>query len=238
MTSELPRRCEYRIADAREPLSGSVDVACADLAWARPHRNGVHVTYETYRPETCLWDFVDAIYESLRVGGWAIFDADDWLLPRLIQYLQREWGDVAATYSGGGYRRVGSVHYTSGGNGAGHYFTNGGYSVVFAHKGETQRETSTSVRQECGRVPHDVRETIEWGTLKPIKPYRKWLEGITGRGDTLYIPCAGTAPAAIAFEELYGENAQYIAVDSHEEAKQAFLKRREMQLEPTQAKLK
>lgn len=228
---------EYRIADAREPLSESAAVVCADLAWARPHRNGVHVTYETYSPENGLWDFVDAIYESLEAGGWALFDCDDWLLPRLTNYIRENWGDVAATYSDGGYRRTGGVTYTSGGNGAGHYFTNGGYSVVFAQKGETDRETNTAARQTCERVPYDVRDAINWGTLKPIKPYRNWLEGITTQDDLVYIPCAGTAPAAIGLEQLYGESANFIAVDSNLEAKEAYQNRREMQLGSTQTTL-
>lgn len=228
---------EYRVSDSREPLNQKVSVACADLAWARPNRNGVHVTYETYSPENGLWDFVDAIYDSLEFGGWAIFDADDWLLPRLIQYLQESWGDVAATYSGGGYRRVGSVQYTSGGSGAGHYLTNGGYSVIFAHKNETDRESSVSARQSCERVPYNVRESVDWGTLKPISPYENWLDGLTEPTDYVYIPCAGTAPAALALERLYGEQARFIAVDKEREAREAYLDRRELQLQPQQVTL-
>jgi hypothetical protein len=233
--TEIPG--SYRIGDAREPLDQSVSVAFADLAWARPHRNGVHVTYETYSPENGLWDFVDAIYESLEQGGWAIFDADDWLLPRLIDYIREHWGDVAATYSGGGFRRIGGVHYESGGNGAGHYFTNGGYSVVFAHKGETDRETNVSARQSCPRVPSDVRQKVEWGTIKPIQPYRLWLDALTTSDNLVYIPCAGTAPAALACEQLYGESANFIAVDSEPQAKEAYLKRRSMQIESQQTTL-
>jgi len=228
---------KYIIQDAREPLSTSATVVCADLAWARPQRNGVHVTYETYAPENGLWGFVDAIYESLEDGGWAIFDADDWLLPRLVNYLRENWGDVAATYSGGGYRRVGGVHYTSGGNGAGHYLTNGGYSVVFAHKGETERETNVSARQTANRVTQTVRRKIDWGTLKPIAPYREWIGGLTTADNLIYIPCAGTAPAALAAEQLYGVDANWIAVDSEPDAKDAYLKRRELQLTPQQSTL-
>lgn len=228
---------DYLIQDAREPIQEDAAVACVDLAWARPQRNGVHVTYDTYSPDNGLWDFVDAIYASLEDGGWAIFDADDWLLPRLLDHLRENWGDVAATYSGGGYRRVGSVHYTSGGNGAGHYFTNGGYSVVFAHKGPTEKETNVSARQETERVPYQVRQEIDWGTLKPIEPYKAWLDGITEPDDLLYVPCAGTAPAALAFEELHGKAANWIAVDSEPQAKEAYLKRRQLQLQPKQETL-
>jgi hypothetical protein len=227
---------EYRIADCRNSITESAAVACVDLAWARPQRNGVHVTYETHSPPE-LWQFVDAVYESLAEGGWALFDADDWLLPRLIQYLQEEWGDVAATYKGGGYRRVGGVQYESGGNGAGHYFTNGGYPVVFAHKGETDRETNTSARQACDRVAYTVRQEVDWGTLKPIKPYQEWLDAITEAGELVYIPCAGSAPAALALERLYGTQANFIAVDSNDGAREAYRKRREIQVEHKQTTL-
>lgn len=221
---------EYRIGSAREPIKDNAAIACVDLAWARPHRNGVHVTYPTHSPPE-LWEFVDATMNSLENGGWAIFDADDWLLPRLINHLRNTWGDVAKHYSGGGYRRTGSIHYTSGGNGAGHYFTNGGYSVVFAHKGETGRETNVSARQECERVPRNIRREVDWGTLKPIKPYKKWIEAVTEPGELVYIPCAGSAPAALAAEQL---NRDWIAVDSERGAKEAYETRREIQLDPNQ----
>ena len=220
---------EYRIADAREPIDESAAVAAVDLAWARPHRNGGHVTYETYGPDNGLWEFVDAIHESLVDGGWALFDADDWLLPRLIQYLQEKWGDVATTYKGGGYRRVGSITYDDN-PGGGHYFTNGGYHVVFAHKGETDRESSVSAKQVTRRVPKNVRDKVEWGTLKPIAPYRNWITSVMDSDELLYVPCAGTAPAALAIEQEWGNSANYICVDSEREAKTAFEKRRDMQV--------
>lgn len=216
---------EYRIGDAREPIDEQAAIACVDLAWARPHRNGVYVTYPTYGPDGGLWDFVDAVHESLSDGGWALFDADDWLLPRLINYLREMWGDVAATYKGGGYRRTGAVVY-DGNPGGGHYFTNGGYHVVFAHKGETDRTASTPCKVVASRPPRDVRQAVEWGTLKPIEPYRRWIDAVTDPGELVYVPCAGTAPAAIAAEQL---GRDWIAVDSEADAKEAYETRRELQ---------
>jgi len=67
---------EYRIDDARTPLQRSAPLALVDLAWDRPQRNGVYVNYPTYKPQEELWEFVDAVYNSLEDGGWALFDAD------------------------------------------------------------------------------------------------------------------------------------------------------------------
>lgn len=223
---------EYRIADAEAELEESAAVACVDLAWARPQRNGVHVTYPTHSPPE-LWNFVDAAMKSLKEGGWAFFDADDWLLPRLIDHLRHTWGDVAKHYAGGGYRRTGTVVY-DGQPGGGHYFTNAGYHVVMAHKGETDRSTSCPSKIVAERVPRDVRQAVDWGTLKPIAPYQRWIEAVTDPGELVYVPCAGTAPAAIAAERLGRE---WIAVDSQPEARDAYRTRRELQEQPQQETL-
>lgn len=217
---------QYVIGDARDPIQETAAIACVDLAWARPHRNGVYVTYPTYSPKNGLWDFVDAVHESLVNGGWAIFDADDWLLPRLIDYIRENWGDVASTYRGGGYRRTGTVVYSDH-PGGGHYFTNGGYHVVFAHKGETNRTASTPCKVVCERPPMNVRSGVDWGTLKPIDPYQQWIDAVTEPGESVYVPCAGTAPAAIAAERL---GLDWIAIDSEPEAREAYLRRREFEL--------
>lgn len=210
----------YRIADVRDITDLDAAVAVADLPWARPHRNGVHVTYPTYSPPE-LWDFVSAVYDSLVDGGWALFDADDWLLPLLIDHLKEEWGNVAATYKGGGYRRTGTVVY-DGHPGGGHYFTNGGYHVVFAHKGETDRTSSVSSKQVCDR-PESVND---WGTPKPIKPYRMWVTSVMDSDELLYVPFAGTAPAALGILRKWGDDANFVCVDSEPEAKSAFQTRR------------
>jgi len=217
---------EYCIGDSRTPITEKAAVAAVDLAWARPQRNGVYVTYPTYAPDDGLWEFVDAVYHSLQPGGWAFFDVDDWLLPRLIQYLQENWGDVAATYQGGGYRRTGTVVY-SGHPGGGHYFRNGGYHVVFAHKGETDRESSVSAKQVAKRP-----DKYDWGTPKPIAPYRKWVTSVMEPEELLYVPCAGTAPAALGCIQQWASQANYLCVDSEPQAKEAFKSRKKDEISP------
>lgn len=222
----------YQIGDARELsdlLPEPAAAAVVDLAWARPHRNGVGICYPTYGPEDGLWEFVDAVYDALEDGGWAIFDADAWLLPRLSAYLMDIWGDVAASYNGGGYRRPGWVKASGG---RGHYFANGGYPVVFAHKGATERTASVEASQDANGPPHHIRRDVDWESLKPIHPYEVWLDAVTEPGELVAIPCAGTAPAALALERLYGGDARYVCVDSEPDAKAAFEHRRRLQLGP------
>jgi hypothetical protein len=161
-------------------------------------------------------------------GGWLIADADDWLLPRLINYIREEWGDVAASYKGGGYRRIGGVTFVSKSGDPdrstpGMYLSNGGYPVVFAHKGETDKKTSVSARQLAQQASFDG----DWGSVKPIKPYRKWLDGLMNEGEHLVVPCAGTAPAAIAAEQLFGDDIQYTCIDNEPQALEMFQQRRE-----------
>lgn len=219
---------EYIISDARNlptHLPRPAAVAVVDLAWARPNRNGVGICYDTHAPNNGLWQFVDAVHDALEAGGWAFFDADSWLLPRLTDYLREEWGDVAATYRGGGYRRTGWVVDDGG---RGHYFTNGGYPVVFAHKGETDRTASVAASQHADGPPHDVRRGVEWESIKPIAPYEMWLGAVTRPDDLVAVPCAGTAPAALAAERL---GLDWVAVDNERDARRAFEQRRTMQLE-------
>lgn len=224
----------YEVGDARE-ISDYVDgavAAVADLAWHRPGRNDqLGVEYPTYSTEDGIWDFIDEIYKVLDEGGWAFFDADDWFLPRLIRYLQQEWGDVASTYRGGGYRKVGTVVYTDGNLGSGHYFTNAGYHVVMAHKGETDRMSKAPAKVATERPEFSLRQEVDWGTIKPIEPYRIWLDEVTEKGEMVVIPCAGTAPAAIALEIIYGDEANFFAIDSEVEAKSSYERRRELELE-------
>lgn len=220
----------YLVGDASERLQEIPDetaaVVCLDDAWARPKRSDGYsddskfgVNYPTHGIETTK-ELLEDCRRVLQPGGWVIADADDWLLPRLIQYFQQEWGDVAATYQGGGYRRVGSVTLTASDGSpdrstAGMYLSNGGYSVVFAHKGETDRRTAASARQ-IARYP---REKFGWAGVKPVAPYRKWLDGLCESGEHVVVPCAGTAPAAIAAEQL---GLQWTAIDCQPEAKTAF----------------
>jgi hypothetical protein len=230
---------QYCIGDARNlpqylPESELATAAVVDLAWARPNRNGVGICYDTYSPDNGLWEFVDAVYDALEPGGWAFFDTDSWLLDKLIRYLRESWGDVNATYSGGGFRRVGWVENNAT---RGHYFQNGGYPVVFAHKAETEQVHGVSASQDADGPPRNVVQSVEWESLKPISPYETWLDAVTESGDLVAIPCAGTAPAAIGLERLYGDDARFVAVDSDADARDAFRQRRDLQFDSQQTQL-
>lgn len=221
----------YRIGDALAELrsldEGSAAVICLDDAWARPKRGGAYgVEYPTHDFETTA-EIVDACRRVLKPGGWLIADTDDWLLPRLVNYLREEWGDAAESYQNG-FRKVGSVTLTARDgepdrSTPGWYGANGGYSVVFADKGETGRRWSASIRQVARRP----QNRYGWGSVKPISPYETWIESITDPGELVVVPCAGTAPAAIAAERTGRE---WIAIDCEPEAKEAYRRRREGEL--------
>lgn len=229
-----------------------------DDAWARPHRaNQFGVTYPTHdfepddddpEPDITTADIIDACKEALVDGGWLIADADDWLLPQLITYIQKHWGNVAEDYRGGGYRRIGGVTYVdksshekyNSGNfepneltpdrsTAGSYLSNGGYPVVFAHKGESDRRSSIAARQ----ITSNHQDNYGWGSVKPIDPYEAWVHALLDPDELLVVPCAGTAPAALAAERVanrLGKEANYICIDIEEGAYEAFKKRREAEV--------
>lgn len=229
---------DYHIGDAdgelRSMPAESAALICLDDAWARPKRGGEFgVEYPTHDPDEDggTWDILDQCKRVLKPGGWLIADADDWLLPRLLNYLRKEWGDAAETYRCG-YRKVGSVTLTAASGDPdrstpGMYGSTGGYPVVFAHNGETDRRWSESARQ-IARRPQD---RYGWGSVKPTAPYQAWIEAITEPDETVVIPCAGTAPAAIAAERLGRE---WVAIDSETDARDAYLRRREDELTQSQ----
>lgn len=239
---------EYRVADALDALddySNEAAIVFLDDAWARPQRKQQFgVEYETHpfdetqedvddHVDTSLTttDVINACYDALAEGGWLVADADDWLMPRMIRYLQEEWGDAAATYEGGGYRKTGGVTYlksdgTPDRSTAGMYLSTGGYPVVFAHKKETDRRSSASARQLADR-PH---ERYDWGSVKPLSPYVAWVEALAEPNDLILVPCAGTAPAAIAAEQVFGQDARYVCIDNESDAYGAFQRRRKNEL--------
>jgi hypothetical protein len=222
---------EYRIGDAHDELASMPDestaVVCLDDAWARPMRGDAFgVEYPTHDFETTK-SILSACREVLKPGGWLIADADDWLLPKLISHLSENWGNAAETYQNG-YRKVGGVTLaaadgTPDRSTPGQYGATGGYPVVFAHKGDTDRRWSESVRQIARRP----QNRYGWGSVKPLAPYETWLSALCVEGERVVVPCAGTAPAAIAAEKL---NLPYVAVDSEPEAREAFRRRRKAEL--------
>lgn len=222
----------YRIGDALDELRSmpneSAALVCLDDAWNRPKRDGAYgVEYPTHDIETTE-EIVGACRDVLKPGGWLIADADDWLLPRLVNHLRDSWGDAAETYQNG-FRKVGSVTLTAADGDPdrstpGWYGANGGYSVVFADKGDTGDRWLESVRQVARRP----QERFGWGSVKPIDPYEAWIASITEPNELVVVPCAGTAPAAIAAENLGRE---WIAIDSEPEARDAYRRRREVEIE-------
>lgn len=203
----------------------SAAIVCLDDAWARPKRGDAFgVEYPTHGFEETA-EIVAACWRVLRPGGWLIADADDWLAPRLESHLRAEYGDVTEDYTGGGYRRRGSVTLLSGDgtpdrSTPGQYLSTGGYPVVFGHKGETDRRGTESARQLAPRP----RERYGWGSVKPLSPYQAWLDGLCEPGEHVVIPCAGTAPAAIAAERL---GLSWTAIDCEPEAKAAYERRKD-----------
>lgn len=222
---------EYVINDAVDHLGAVRDEAALcvfDDAWARPKRgNAFGVKYPTHSfHQTGI--ILHEIEQVLTDGGWLIADADDWVLPRLIDHLSKQWGNVAETYEGGGYRKTGRVTLVSSDgtpdrSTPGEYLSTGGYPVVFAHKGETDRRTSESASQIARRPT----ERYGWGSVKPVAPYERWIEALTEPDELVLVPCAGTAPAAIAAERL---DRRWLAIDTEEEARDAFLRRADAEL--------
>ena len=228
---------EYRVGDALDELATLADdsaaLVCLDDAWARPKRGDEYhdggqfgVSYPTHEFETTT-KLIDECYRVLEPGGWIIADTDDWLLPKLTQYLIDTWGNAAETYREG-YRKTGRVTLTAASGDPdrstpGMYLSTGGYAVVFAHKGETDRRTSESASQIARRP----QERYGWGSVKPLSPYRTWVEALTEPGELVVVPCAGTAPAAIAADQL---DRQWLAVDCEPEAKAAFERRQEAEV--------
>lgn len=229
-----PHSVTYRVGDAVDVLGELPDesaaVAVLDDAWARPKRGGEFgVEYPTHDPDADggTWEIISECRRILKPGGWLVADADDWLLPRLVNYLRENWGDAAETYQDG-YRKTGGVTLTAADGSPdcstpGMYGSTGGYPVVFAHKGETDRRFSESVRQIARRP----QQRYGWGSVKPTAPYEAWLDGLTEDFERVVVPCAGTAPAAIAAEKL---GLRCLAVDVEEDAREAYQRRRRAEL--------
>ncbi|PCR90240.1 hypothetical protein [Natrinema ejinorense] len=253
-THEIKNGCEYVVGDASEVLEEYREAAAVtflDDAWASPQRvKRLEAIYDTHPfnerigsqndsapDESTSVEILDACYDSLTEGGWLVSDAQDWVAPHLLNYLVRKWGDASQShenYEGGGYRKLGGVTFLCE-NGEpsdqtkGTFLTRGGYLVIFAHKGPTDRKTDVParqlVRQKC--IQNDK---YDWMSIKPIEPYVNWIEGLVDPGELILVPCAGTAPAALAAERVFGDDARYVCIDNNEQAFEAFKRRRENEL--------
>ena len=232
--------CEYIVGDAITHLAECDDAAAVflDDAWARPQRREQRsVSYQLHpfdadQPADCeqvtdaltTTQIIDACYDALAPGGWLIADVDDWLLPRFVSYLRETWGDATEQHRGGGFRRIGGVTYlTDEGEPDrethGPFLSTGGYAVVFAHKGPTDRRTNVSARQ-VARWPTETYG--RGGRAKPVGPYEAWLSGLVDPGERVVVPCAGTAPAAVAARRLFGEAARFVCIDVEPAAYEGF----------------
>lgn len=234
----------YVVGDAVDVLAEYRDEAAAvflDDAWARPGRvqqdglaYDLHPFDEDHVAEggdvdgtLTTADVIDAARDALDDGGWLVADADDWLTPRFVEYLRTVWGDAAADPESGGFRKLGGVTYlTPDGEPDrgthGEHLTTGGYTVVFAHDGPTERRTDVSARQ----VATWPRETYgRGGRAKPVDPYEAWIDGLVDEGELILVPCAGTAPAALAARRVFGDDARYVCIDVQEAAYEGFRER-------------
>lgn len=254
-TLEITDGCEYVVGDAAEVLgeyAGEAAAVFLDDAWAWPERitrfeidYAKHPFDDDYVEEAAApvdtsvttAEILDASRTALVDGGWLVADAEDWLVTHLLRYLTEEWGDAAQTdeaYEGGGYRKLGGVTYVDedgepSRDTDGSYLSAGGYPVVFAHKGRTDRRTNVSARQLAQQASGTAKD-FGWESIKPIGPYEAWIEALVEPGELILVPCAGTAPAALAAERVFGDDARYVCVDKEEGALEAFRRRRDAEL--------
>lgn len=241
---EVAPGCEYVVGDAIATLREHESEAAAvflDDAWARPQRRqqssvvyelhafdeDQQATGEQVSDALTTTDIIDACYDALVDGGWLIADVDDWLLPRFVEYLRQEWGDAAENPDEGGYRKVGGITYlTTEGrpdtDTHGEHLSTGGYSVVFAHKGPTDRATDASARQVA---TWPTATYGRGGRAKPIEPYEAWIDGVVDPGELVLVPCAGTAPAALAAKRVFGSDARFVCIDIEPAAYEGFRRR-------------
>jgi len=69
------------------------------------------------------------------------------------------------------------------------------------------------------------------GTGKPLAPALGWTQAYVDAGDRVIVPCAGTAPVAIAAEREYGDGVDVLAIDVESGARNAYERRRADELE-------
>jgi len=228
----------YRCGDVLEVLADEPADSAAfvhlDDAWARPKRGDAFgVTYPTHPfdadadhvdgdPDLTVCQVLDECRRVCAPGGTLVVDADSWLLPRLLKYFadvlgpdQYAAGSVTALASDG----------TPDCSTPGQYLASGGYPVVLATPG------ACPARLPAYQSAPRQRDQYGWGTVKPLAPYREWLDLCTTPGDRVLVPCAGTAPTAIAAELCHGDRADMLAIDIEPEAKAAYERRRTAELD-------
>lgn len=242
---------KYRVADALDTLREEHDRSAAfihlDDAWARPKRNGAFgVEYPTHpfdeeqaenvsgepgvETELTVVEMLDACRRVLQSGGVLAVDVDSYLLPRVLDYFRAAWSEgccaVAQTTA---LSKDGTPDCST----PGMYLSTGGYTTVLAWRDASPAPQGHPLRENhalhtaCQRQ----REDYGWGTVKPLAPFLRWINAYTEPGDRIVVPCAGTAPAAVAAERLHGRAADVLCVDIEQEAKEAYERRREDELD-------
>jgi hypothetical protein len=63
------------------------------------------------------------------------------------------------------------------------------------------------------------------------------VEGLAEASELILVPCAGTAPGALAAESVFGDDARYVCIDNEPGAFAAFQRRREAELPTKQQTL-
>lgn len=240
---------EYQIGDALQVLksepSRTADLIHLDDGWARPNRNGgFGVTYPTHPFDSGEATLVEGepgvttditceelISECLRLlvsNGLLIVDTDAYLLPKVLSYLEDE---VCSSTFKTGFVTLLTNDGRPDRSTPGQYGSSGGYTSVLIwkeaapvlHGGFEDRHALTC---PCRRQ----RESYGWSTVKPLAPYEMWVDTYTSPGDRIIVPCAGTAPTAIAAELLHGDRADVLCVDIEQEAQHAYERRRSDEL--------
>lgn len=224
----------YEIADAvtrleKEPAA-SAQLVHLDDAWARPKRNGAFgVEYPTHafsrldghyddlESDLTVIDVLGACWRVLAPGGSLLLDADDWLLANVVQFLDDWLG--ADQWAHGGSVAL-SKDGTPDRSTPGQYLSTGGYHVILVQKQACPAGTGTYTAADR------QRQNYGWGSAKPIRPYAEWLRQLTAPADRIIVPCAGTAPVAIAAEQLHGDQADVLCIDIEEGARDAYVRRR------------
>jgi DNA modification methylase len=242
---------EYRVGDAlavaRSLPEQSVQFVHLDDAWARPKRNGgFGVEYPTHpfdeadaetvdgdpgvTTELTVVDVLEACYRALQPGGVIAIDTDSYLIAKILDYAASEWSPTGFALA---QTTALSKDGTPDRSTPGMYLSSGGTTTVFAWKNASPVPEEHPLRQH-----HDLhcpcqrqREDYGWGTVKPLAPFLQWIDAYTNPGDRIFVPCAGTAPAAVAAERLYGDDADVLAVDIEAEAKEAYERRRADELD-------
>lgn len=242
---------KYLVTDALEALADqpaqSARLIHLDDAWARPERNGAFgVEYPTHpvdedtaaaveddpgvTTEFTGTDILEACATVLQPGGLLVIDTDAFLLPRVLDWLSENWGPQS-------YLLAQVTALTTDGDvdksTPGMYLSSGGYTVILAWRDATPLPKDHPV----GHTQHTLhcpcerqRESYGWGTVKPLAPYRQWVASYTDAGDRIIVPCAGTAPTAIAAEREHGDDADVLCIDIEKEAKAAYERRRDDEL--------